>query len=82
MEIKTIALDRDAYELLKRRKRKGESFSDVVKRVAREPRPLSGFAGAWRKHLSAKDIREIESALEHARERDRVRMAKLVRQLG
>lgn len=82
METKTIALDRNAYELLKRRKRKGESFSEVVKRIAREPRPISGFAGAWRKHLSEKDIRDIETALKRAREADRDRMTKLVRRLG
>jgi len=82
METKTIALEREAYELLKRRKRKGESFSDVVKRIAREPRPLSAFAGLWSKHLSARDIREIEAALIRSREADRDRMRKLTRRLG
>ncbi len=81
MESKTIALDHEAYELLRKRKRKGESFSETVKRIAREPRPISEFAGVWRKHLSAKDIREIEVALARGREADQDRMAKLVKRL-
>lgn len=82
METKTIALDREAYELLRRRKRKGESFSDAVKRVAREARPLSAFAGVWKKHLSDEDIAEIEKAIARGREADRDRMGKLVKRLG
>ncbi len=82
METKTIALDREAYELLRRRKRKGESFGDAVKRVAREARPLSDFAGAWKKHLCDEDIVEIEKAIARGREADRDRMGKLVAWLG
>ncbi|HEX9339703.1 MAG TPA: antitoxin VapB family protein [Thermoplasmata archaeon] len=82
METKKIALDREAYELLRRRKRKGESLSDAVKRIAREPRPLSDFAGAWRKHLSERDIREIEEAIARGRAADRERMRKRIRRLG
>jgi predicted CopG family antitoxin len=45
---KTISLDEQAYNLLRKAKRPGESFSDVVKRIAR-PRPsLASFAGAWK----------------------------------
>ncbi len=82
METKTIALDREAYELLRRRKRKGESFSEAVKRVAREARPLSDFAGAWRKHLSDEDIEAIEKALARGREADRDRTRKLLARQG
>lgn len=82
METKTIALDREAYELLRRQKRKGESFSDTVKRIAREGRPLSGFSGAWRKHLSGRDIEAIEAAIRRGRDADRDRMGKLVARLG
>ncbi len=78
METKTIALDLEAYELLRRRKRKGESFSDAVKRVARAARPLSEFAGAWRKHLSDADIEAIEKAIARGREADRDRTGKLL----
>jgi predicted CopG family antitoxin len=82
METKTIALDREAYELLRRRRRKGETFSDAVKRIARDPRPLSDFAGAWRTHLSERDIREIQEAIARGRAADRERMRKSLRQLG
>lgn len=82
METKTIALDREAYELLRRRKRKGESFSDTVKRVAREARPLSGFAGVWRKYLSDADIEALEKAIARGREADRERTRKLVARQG
>ncbi|MGI0148274.1 MAG: antitoxin VapB family protein [Thermoplasmata archaeon] len=82
METKTIALDREAYDLLRRQKRKGESFSDAVKRIARDGRPLSDFAGAWRKHLSDRDIQEIEAAIRRGRDADRDRMGKLAARLG
>ncbi len=82
MEVKTIALDREAYDLLRKRKRKDESFSDAVKRIAREARPLSHFAGAWKKHLSDADVQAIESALRRGREADRERTRKLLARQG
>lgn len=82
METKTIALDREAYELLRRRKRRDESFSDAVKRIARDARPLSGFAGAWRKHLSDADLAEIEKAIARGRDADRERTRKLLARQG
>ena len=36
MSSKTVSLDEEAYEQLKIRKKEGESFSDVVKRLAGE----------------------------------------------
>lgn len=82
MEIKTIALDREAYDLLRKGKRKDESFSDTVKRIAREARPVSAFAGAWRKHLSDSDLETIEKTLRRGRAADRERTRKLLVRQG
>lgn len=46
MEAKTIALDTEAYYLLKSHKHGGESFSDVVKRELRPHRSILDLAGA------------------------------------
>ena len=82
MDTKTIALDREAYELLRRRKRKDESFSDAVKRIARQARPLSDFAGVWREHLSEADLKAIETAILRGREADRDRTRRLLARQG
>ena len=82
MDVKTIALDREAYELLRRRKRKDESFSDAVKRLARETRPLSGFSGVWKKRLSDADLAAIEKAILRGRDADRERTRKLLARQG
>jgi len=66
MEVKTVGLDRDAYERLKAEKRAGESFSDVVKRLTRKRRPISDFAGAW-KDLPERDVREFDEAVRDVR---------------
>ena len=44
MAIKTISLELDAYERLKRAKRGRESFSAVVRRAHFDPVPSSGAA--------------------------------------
>jgi len=46
---KVISLSEEAYKVLKGLKRRGESFSDVVVRIAKttEPKPLLEFAGEW-----------------------------------
>lgn len=48
MPVKTISLSEDAYVALASLKREGESFSHVVRRLARKGRALLDFAGAWR----------------------------------
>ncbi len=55
----SVALDREAYDLLRNHKRAGESFSQVVKRLAGAHRPLSSFVGAWA-DLPEKTFREIQ----------------------
>lgn len=81
METKTIALDRAAYDLLKKQKASGETFSDVVKRIAGKRRPLSAYAGIW-KRMTRSEVRKIEQAVKRGRELDRERAAGLLEKLG
>ncbi|WP_123538011.1 antitoxin VapB family protein [Halosimplex salinum] len=71
MATKTISLDEEAYERLAAEKRDGESFSDVVKRLAGE-RSWSEVAGIW-----ADETADIEAAIEEGRDRSRDRRARL-----
>ena len=81
MDIKTVALDKEAYELLSNLKDKDESFSDVVKRLAKKRRPLSDFIGIWGK-MPREEIKRIEEALVKGRELDRKRAAELMKSWG
>ncbi len=46
MTSKTVALDAEAYELLSRSKRPGETFSAVVRRNLRPPPRILDLAGS------------------------------------
>ena len=63
MGTKTISLAEDAYEKLKRHKREGESFSDVVRRLTGDVR-LSEYYG----RLDAETADELEAIVEARRE--------------
>ena len=63
---KVISLSEEAYKALKRLKRRGESFSDVVIKVTRnvEPGSLLELAGGW----AGGDIDEVFKTVFHERE--------------
>lgn len=75
MAIKTISLDEEAYERLRAHKREGESFSDVVKRLAGE-RSWRDVAGV----LSDAEADELEDAIDAGRDRSRERRDRLAEQ--
>jgi predicted CopG family antitoxin len=78
MATKTVALDIEAYELLRRQKRSEESFSDAVKRLARPRKPISAFAGMWA-NTSPKQRRDLEELRANMRKVDRRKEDKIRR---
>jgi predicted CopG family antitoxin len=62
MSVRTVTLAEDAYEALKSRKEKGESFSDVVRRLSGTHPSLLAFAGAWKNYPSDR-MKEFEDWL-------------------
>jgi len=62
---KTIAIANDVYEMLSREKMRDESFSEVIRRLARSKGSLMDFYGAWG-DLSEEEFREIEEAIKSA----------------
>ncbi len=78
MASKTVALDPEAYELLKRHKRAGESFSDAVKRLARPPRSIASFGGMW-SDMSEKKRKELDRTYSDLRKADHRRAGKIHR---
>ena len=55
----TVTLDSEAYAALKALKAAGESFSDVVKRLATPRRSILDLAGSW-KDLAPEDRRALD----------------------
>jgi len=47
METKTVALDLEAYAILREARHEGESFSDAVKKLAGKRPSIMDLAGAW-----------------------------------
>jgi predicted CopG family antitoxin len=76
MASKTVALDTEAYELLRRQKREEESFSDAVKRLARPRRPITSFGGMW-KDMSEKERKELDLTYSKLHDADRRRAERL-----
>ncbi len=61
MGVKTITITEEAYHLLSREKAPDESFSEVIKRLARERGSLRDSLGGWR--MSDEEEQEIFSSL-------------------
>lgn len=61
---KTIAVADDVYAILTREKRGEESFSEVIRRLARKKGSLLEFAGAW-KEIPDDEFREMATAMEN-----------------
>ncbi len=68
---RVISLSDEAYDELKKLKKEGDSFSDVVLKVTRkEKKPLTEFFGKW---PEPKELNRIEKELEEERKRAKTR---------
>jgi hypothetical protein len=77
MAVKTITIDLEAYSLLARRKREGESFSDVIK-AHFGPQPTAGrFRRLIRTVRISDDALKQMEAQVRDRSRHRARVIKL-----
>lgn len=65
---KTITISDDAYEILSKNKNEGESFSDVILRLARKRtiKELAGVWSDWDYGDMKKTFEEIEKGVKHA----------------
>jgi predicted CopG family antitoxin len=66
MPSKTVRLDEDVYELIKKRKREDESFSDAIERLVSPPSLLE-LAGM----VSDEESERMREAIERAGDSDR-----------
>ena len=78
MPVKTVTLTEDAYAALAAMKREGESFSDVVRRLARGSHSLLEFAGAW-KEASKEKMQRYLAFLETSDELSRAKFSRELR---
>lgn len=78
MPPKTVVLREEAYEFLRKAKKPGETFSDVVMRLKGATKPLTSFAGAWR-DMPEDDLSRIREAIRAGREFDRKKTERLVK---
>lgn len=77
MGTKTISLAEDAYERLKRHKREGESFSDVVRRLTGDV-SLAEYYGALDDETADELEESVASRREHRSETHRERVDSIV----
>lgn len=73
-----ISIRKDVYQALKRRKLKGESFSDVLERLLQRPARFSDFFGAW-SDMTPADWKAFESHRKRSGQLDEARRKRLDR---
>ena len=78
MSVKTVTLSEDAYAALASLKREGDSFSDVVRRLARKSRSLLEFAGDW-KDVPVDTMNEFTAFLEAGDTLSREKLGRIAR---
>jgi predicted CopG family antitoxin len=81
MGFKTISISEDVYDLLSMLKRKGESFTDLLRRLGTESKEsgsLDEFFGMW----AGPEFDDVEKRIAEARARDRKADRARMKRLG
>jgi predicted CopG family antitoxin len=81
MSVKSVTLAEDAYLALAARKREGESFSQVVRRLTRTERSLQEFVGAW-EDVPAETLAAFEHWIAHSDRSSKTEMLRIGRRHG
>lgn len=68
MTYKTLSLNTEAYELLKKIKKEGESFSDVIIRLIKQPdiKEILNYFGSMEEDLPDDEIKNFISEAKQA----------------
>ena len=64
--VKNISITKEAYDLLARNKKSGESFSEVILTYFKKEKKLFDYAGMWA-DVSADEFEELKKGVEEAR---------------
>lgn len=80
MTTKNIAITEEAYNILSRRKKPGESFSEVIVDNFRGKKSILEFAGAW-SEMPEKDFKEIKKNIKEVRKRLNKSFRKKIKEL-
>ena len=67
---KVISLSDDAYEILKKQKIEGESFSQVIRRITKKKVDFTSFAGTISEERAKKKKKNILRDRENFKSRD------------
>jgi predicted CopG family antitoxin len=59
MSSKNVAIQREVYDALSREKRRGESFTDLFRRLLNQRGTLEELRGAWGPRGVAEDLRAL-----------------------